>query len=223
MKKNSALWMILLAVVFAGIILIAFIIPVKKSVSFWVAFGFTVLAFALQYPIWRSSVGNADTTKSTFLGLPVLYVGLVYLLAQIIVFAVVTAVAGIIPVWLSIILCVLTLCFFACCVLMTKTGNKEIARVEQKVQGKVSAMKALQADVEMLAASEKDAETKNALLSLAKKIRYSDPMSCDELSEIESRIMEQIAQLKNVKDKTAAIQDIDLLITERNAKCKILK
>ena len=74
-----------------------------------------------------------------------------------------------------------------------------------------------------LADTEQDADTKKALEQLAEKIRFSDPMSHEQLAELENKIFIDIASLKNTSDKTALISEITLLLNERNKKCKILK
>lgn len=48
-------------------------------------------------------------------------------------------------------------------------------------------------------------------------------MSNENLSELEDNICSKVAELKNSEDKTVIISEIDLLLTERNKKAKILK
>ena len=77
--------------------------------------------------------------------------------------------------------------------------------------------------MELLIDRETDTEIRAALQQLAEKIRFSDPMSDDTLSKIESTIADRVAELKNESDKMAIIHELDLLLAERNKKCKILK
>ena len=62
-------------------------------------------------------------------------------------------------------------------------------------------------------------------MNLSEKIRFSDPMSSDSLSNIEHQITLNIDQLKNVDNdsRMELIRKIMQLVTERNVKCKILK
>ena len=60
-------------------------------------------------------------------------------------------------------------------------------------------------------------------MQLAEKIRYSDPMSDEQLSDIEDRITEKIAELKVSTDKTIIINELNSLLDERNRKIKIFK
>ena len=102
-------------------------------------------------------------------------------------------------------------------------GRTEIERVEQKVQGKVFYIKNLRVDIEILASAEKDAKTKKALEQLAEKIRFSDPISNEQLASLEEKISIAVENLKFSDDKMKIIEDLNLLLDERNRKCKILK
>lgn len=58
---------------------------------------------------------------------------------------------------------------------------------------------------------------------MAEKVRYSDPISSDELSELEKRISDKVKELYGADDKLAIVDEIELLLLERNKKCKIYK
>ena len=95
--------------------------------------------------------------------------------------------------------------------------------LEEKVEKKVFYIKSLQVDIEMLASAERDADTKAALTKLAEKIRFSDPMSSEVLAELEAEITAKVKELKTAENKAAIITVLDLLLTERNKKAKLLK
>lgn len=102
-------------------------------------------------------------------------------------------------------------------------GRTEIERVEQKVQGKVFCIKNLQVDIEILASAEKDTKTKEQLEQLAEKVRFSDPMSSEQLASLEEKISLAVENLKSSDNKLKIIEELNLLLDERNRKCKILK
>ena len=102
-------------------------------------------------------------------------------------------------------------------------GRSEIERVSAKVQEKTFYIKQLQADVELLAGAETDTAAKLVLTQLAEKIRYSDPMSDEQVSDIEDRIAAKIAEMKSSTDKVKIINELNSLLDERNKKCKLLK
>lgn len=222
MKKNKYSGYIILGILFVLLTVIAFAIPTIKTGTFWIAYTFTVVAFALQIPVWNKALGNRDTLKSKFLGIPTVHVGIVYLILQIIAFAVFMAVPTL-PTWAAIVACSIILGLSAVCMISTEIGVGEISRVEEKIQAKTFFIKSLQADVELLADAETDSETKALLRQLAEKIRFSDPMSHAELADVESAITDKVADLKTASDKKQIITELLSLVAERNKKAKILK
>lgn len=211
-----------LGIIFVIFNVIAFAIPTAKTATFWVAYIFTVIAFALQLIIWKFAFKGADTLKSKFLGIPLISVGVIYLLVQIVAVAVFMALSFV-PSWIAIVVCILILGISAVCLIGAETGREEVNRIEHKVSKKGFYIKSLQIDVEMLAKAEVDADTKIALTNLAEKIRFSDPMSDELLAELEAKIRNKFEELKLAEQKATIINELTLLIEERNKKCKLLK
>ena len=222
MKKNNLMSYLALGIVFVLFNVIAFVIPTDKTPTFWTAYAFSVVAFAVQIPLWKIALGKKDSLKSKFLGIPIIHVGITYLIIQLIAFAV-FMIFPTLPVWLAVVVCVIILAISALCAIAGQAGANEINRVEEKNKVKRAFIQFLQTDIEMLAESESDAETKAALSKLAEKVRFSDPMSHEMLGELESRISAKVEEMKTIADKKALIGEIEILLTERNKKCKILK
>ena len=222
MKKNSTKGYLILGILFLLVSIIAFVIPTVKTTVFWIAYVFTAIAFAAQIVIWKVAFGKEDILKSKFLGFPIVHVGIVYLIIQIIAFAVFMLVPSL-PTWCAIVVCSCITGISAVCMIAADTGTCEIERVEAKVQQKVFYIKSLQVDVEMLVDAEHNANTKKALEQLAEKIRFSDPMSSEQLSSLEDSIASKVELLKTTANKIELISEINTLLTERNKKCKILK
>lgn len=222
MKKNSTKGYLILGILFLLVSIIAFVIPTVKTTVFWIAYVFTAIAFAAQIVIWKVAFGKEDILKSKFLGFPIVHVGIVYLIIQIIAFAVFMLVPSL-PTWSAIVVCSCITGISAVCMIAADTGTCEIERVEAKVQQKVFYIKSLQVDVEMLVDAEHNANTKKALEQLAEKIRFSDPMSSEQLSSLEDSIESKVELLKTTANKIELISEINTLLTERNKKCKILK
>ncbi len=222
MKKNKNMAYAVLGIAFMLFNVIAFAIPTTKTSTFWIAYVFTAGAFASQIAIWKFAFKGADTLKSKFLGIPLISVGITYLVIQIIAFAIFMALP-LTATWIAIVVCALILGISAICLVGTDTGKEEISRVEEKVEKKIFYIKSLQVDVEMLAIAETNTDTKAALTKLAEKIRFSDPMSNETLVELEAEITAKVKELKTAENKLEIITIIDSLITERNKKAKILK
>lgn len=222
MKKNSTKGYVILGIIFALISIIAFVVPTMKTATFWIAYVFTAIAIMAQIVIWKNTLGKEDTLKSKFLGLPVVHVGIVYLVVQIVAFAVFVAVPTL-PIWSAIVACAAILGFSVIFMIAGEAGRGEIERVEAKVQKKVFFIKELQADVELLIDRETNTEIRAALQQLAEKIRFSDPMSHAELADIESAIASKVTELKTTSDKQQIITEVLSLLVERNKKARILK
>ena len=222
MKKNSTKGYVILGILFALVSIVAFAVPTVKTSTFWIAYVFTVAAFAAQIGIWKTALGKEGTLKSKFLGFPVVHIGIVYAVLQVIVFAVFMFVPTL-PAWSAIVVCSVIASVSAVCMISADAGRNEIERVEAKVQKNVFYIRELQADIELLADNESDAAVKTALTQLAEKIRYSDPMSNEQLADLENKISTKVAELKTASSKLEIITELNSLLDERNKKCKILK
>lgn len=222
MKKNNLMSYLALGIVFALFNVIAFVIPTDKTATFWTTYVFSVVAFVVQIPLWKIALGKKDTLKSKFLGIPVIHVGIIYLIIQLIAFAV-FMIFPMLPAWLAVVVCAIIIAISVLCAIAGQAGANEVNRVEEKIKVKRAFIQFLQTDIEMLVEVENDVETKAALKKLAEKVRFSDPMSHEMLGELESRISAKVEEMKTATDKKALISEIEILLIERNKKCKILK
>ena len=222
MKKNSTKGYVILGILFVLISIIAFAVPTVKTATFWIAYVFTAAAFAAQIGMWKTALGKEGTLKSKFLGFPVVHIGIVYAIIQTVAFAVFLFVPTL-PVWSAIVVCSVIAGISAVCMISADAGRDEIERVEAKVQKKVFYIRELQADIELLADSETNADVKTALTQLAEKIRFSDPMSNEQLADLENKISTKVLKLKTAANKVEIITELTALLDERNKKCKILK
>lgn len=221
MKKNSTKGYVILGILFALISIIAFAVPTVKTATFWIAYVFTAAAFAAQIIIWRTALGK-ETLKSKFLGFPVVHIGIVYTVIQVIAFAVFMFVPTL-PTWSAIVVCSVIAGISAVCMISADAGRNEIERVEAEVKKKVFYIRELQTVVELLTDVETDADTKAALDQLAEKIRFSDSMSSEQLANLENKISAKVLELKTAPNKVEIITELNSLLDERNKKCKILK
>ena len=222
MKKNSTKGYVILGILFVLISVIAFAVPTVKTATFWIAYVFTAAAFAAQIIIWKTALGKEGTLKSKFLGFPVVHIGIVYAIVQTVAFAVFLFVPTL-PMWSAIVVCSVIAGISAVCMISADAGRDEIERVEAKVQKKVFYIRELQADIELLADNETNADVKTALTQLAEKIRFSDPMSSEQLADLENKISAKVLELKTAPNKVEIITELNSLLDERNKKCKILK
>lgn len=220
--KNKVLGYSALGIAFIVLSVIMFVIPIERTTAFWIAYGFTVVAYGIQIALWKAALGREKTMKSKFLGFPLVHIGICYLFLQVVALIIFAAIPEL-PTWSAIVTCVLLLGVSAICLISSEAGRTEIDRVEKVVQKKVFYIRSLQSDLEMIAETENNQEIKKMLIQLAEKIRFSDPMSSDELEDIENRIISKVNELKDCSDKQSVMKELDLLLIERNKKCKFLK
>ncbi len=222
MKKNSSKGYLILGILFVLVSVIAFAVPSEKNTAFWISYAFTLIAFAAQIVIWKSTLGRAESLKSKFLGFPIVHIGMVYLVVQVIAFGVFLFIPTL-PIWSAVVVCAVVAGVSAVCMIASDVGRSEIERVSAKVQEKTFFIKQVQTEIELLADAETDIATKSALTQLAEKICYSDPVSNEHIADIEDRITVKIAELKSSADKVKIIAELNLLLDERNKTIKILK
>lgn len=221
MKKDRVKGYALIGIIFILITVVSLAIPTSKSAAFWIAYIFTVVALAAQIVLWKRTFGHKEL-KSKFLGFPIVHIGIVYLIVQIAVLFVFVF-AEKIPAWSALVTCTVIAAMAAIFMIAADVGRTEIEKVEQKVQGKVFYIKNLQVDIEILASAEKDTKTEEQLEQLAEKIRFSDPMSNEQLAPLEERIAIAVESLKSSDDKLEIINQLNKLIDERNKKVETLK
>jgi len=159
MKKRSGY--LILGIIFAVFTVVAFVAPFTKSAVFWISYLFGLVALIFQIPLWNKAL-NGETLKSKFLGFPVLHIGVVYLVIQLIVSIIMMAIPGI-PVWVAIIVDVLILAIS--CVLVSSGGvaRSAIEQTEEKIRTQTSFIKELKATVDILLSEETDADVKAEL------------------------------------------------------------
>ena len=217
--KNKNLIYAILCILFILLNVVVFAIPTDKTGTFWVAYVFTVVAFALQVPVWEKSLKQKDTLKRKFLGISTVHVGIVSLILQVIALAVFIAVPTL-PSWAAVVVCAIIFGLSTICLVSSGIGVREISRVEEKVLEKTFFIKELQTNVELIAEAETDNETKTMLKQLAEKIRYSDPVSSEKLADLENRISAKAEGLKTADNIIESISELNMLLDERNKKCK---
>ena len=113
-------------------------------------------------------------------------------------------------------------------ILAMDSGQEEIHKVEKNIRQKTDAWKIILADIAALK-QETPGNCQKIIQDVAEAIRYSDPVSCQELKYIEEEIYADIRLLKAMikEEKTEDISKICLkvqnAIKNRNNRLKLLK
>lgn len=222
MKNNRLLFCLIFVIAFAVFNVAVFQLPIDRTEIFWITYGFTCVAFAILFAVWNRCFFLDETPKSRFLGYGITYVATYYFVAQLVLFVIVLGVPDI-KKWLVIIANTVLLGIGLIGICSTQIGKNYIGSIDQKVAIKVDFIKNILVDLELIANDLTDTEEKRAMDKLLETVRYSDPMSSDKLAGIEQEIDTKVSELKFAENKLAALNLLEKLFVERNAKCKAYK
>jgi hypothetical protein len=233
MKKNFKfyiiIWAILLALYNLTVFLVKPVIPgyvINYDIRFWISWGVIIATYIGQ--LFCSKVAfDSKNNEKLFLNIP--------LIAQSYTALVVATIAGTAlmlipdcPAWIAAIVCGVVLGLSVISVTKAKVAADIVSEIDDKVKVQTSFIKTLTVDAESLMSRAQNETTKTAAKMVHEAVRYSDPMSNDGLSGIESEIAIKFNQFAGAitanSDDIAKIADeLIVLITNRNKRCKLLK
>lgn len=229
-KQKQTAVILLIAVVVLSVIV--FVIPFKKGGTFWVAYISEILAIALQIPIFKLAYNNTADLKSKVLGFPVFRVGYIYLITQTVASIILFALGGIfesLPIWISIIICMLILAIAIVCSIATDIARDEVVRIEETQHADTRFIMEMRVRSKNITNKTIDTVLKKKLEDLAEAFKYSDPVSSESLKSQE----EKIATKFNVLDEYVSANDkerseklcteIQQLLNDRNNICRLNK
>lgn len=224
-KSLAAVYAIVL-VVFCVVFLV---IPFPKTGAYWVEFAFSVIAVCVSFAVCYSSL-KKDGLKSKVYGIPILKIGIVYMIMQLII-SFVIAIIGLfvtVPLWIPIVVSVLVLAISAIGFIGADNARNIITEQENRDVIATKAMRSFRLDTQYIVDLCTDAELKKPLAELAEQFKYSDPVSNEELSDIEENLQREVKKLAALvnTDKEAAgkkIKEISIMLADRNRRCKELK
>ena len=226
MKKKFVSYILCWGIFLALFHVIVFITPneiagmSKFGGGFWVGYGFTLAAFLGQLLCAWFAFKESNKQK-LFYRLPLVYISYITLI--------VTAVVGIvfmtvpqIPAWIAAIVCSVILAFGAVAVIKAKVAAETVSAIDEKVKSQTAFIKELTARAESVMTSAQTPELKAEAKKVYEAIRFSDPMSSEKLTAVESEIAEKFDEFeRNVNSFLA--NDIIALVNKRTALCKLLK
>ena len=191
MKKGIKFYLPCWAIALAVFNVITFAVPSTVNVnkftpSFWIGYAFITLMFIAQL-VCSIVFFKQNTKEKRFLNIPIISLSYTALLVSIIIGAVTMAVPFI-PYWVGIILDVLLVTFYAVAIISSKAAADAIENMDSKVKTQTIFIKSLTVDAESLLVQSKSDETKAIAKRVYEAIRYSDPMSNEALSTVETQI-----------------------------------
>ena len=230
--KNAIKNLVIFAVILVIYNVISFAIPFKHTPTFWGAYIFGMIAILLQAGIIILAANGAETLRKKVYAFPVFRMGIIYLAVQLgvsLVFSIVANFVETLPTWIIYVLSVIILGVFVVLILVTDTVKDEIIKLEEEEERKTIQVKTFRISIDSIMRRVEDKDLLKLLEKLSDTAKYSDPVSCEELYEIENEIVEKINELNSTiqsgdvaNAKVLAEQTINLF-EDRNAQCKLYK
>ena len=224
--KNRALLLSALAVVLILFNIVAFVVPFNQTTTFWIGYGFTMLAIVITFIGSGMVLGKG--AEKTFMGMSIAVVLWGYFILQTIIGVVLMA-ASSLSYRAAILICAIPLLLACIAVIASVGGNQHIEGVTEYRKEKRFYIQNLLTDVEAMEKKTEDAGLRKSIRELAEAIRFSDPMSSDKLAVLESKIESKVAELEelvangDIPVAKGMCAEIGELLIERNKKCKLLK
>lgn len=232
MKKVFRYYSIIWTVLLALFNVITFV-PVgwagvdKYTPSFWIGYIFITFAFIGQIICAYFALKENDI-KKTFYNLSLIITSYIGLILSF-VFGGLCMIISPLPYRVGIILCAIILAFNVIAVVKASATIDLISDVDKKVETKTFFIKSLTVDSESLMARAKSESVKAECKRVYEAVCYSDPMSNDALSSIESEITIKLAKLSEAvaeddsESTSEMASELIILLSARNKKCKLLK
>lgn len=222
------MWMVLLAI-FNVISFLSLNLAWIESntTSFWIAYVIISIIFIGQF-VCSYVTFKVDSAKKLFYNISLIKVSYICLIISFII-GLICMLISFIPYWVSLIVCITILATNIYAVVKATVVIDEIERIDEKVITNTLFIKNLTIDAQTLLSSTTSDTTKKECKKVYEAIRYSDPISHEELSTIENQIKEKFEELtkavnSNEDDKIVEItNEIIVLINNRNSKCKLIK
>lgn len=205
-------------------------VPFPKNTASIVVYVFSLISIIAALGITYIAFEKGSDVKSKVYGLPVFKMGIIYAAVQILFGIVICVIACFIeiPTWISVVLSVILAGLVAIGVIATDSTRDIIIVQDEMLAAQTRKVKYFKLDMDSVIDKCKDAELKKKLEKFAEELKYSDPVSSDELESIEKKIADGIGNLSELvnKDNAAAndnLEELTNLLSDRNRRCKALK
>lgn len=231
MSKKFGSLMATYVVIFILFCALYFIVPFGRTNASITAFLFGLASIVMGCATAVTAFGGKGTVKSAVYGLPIMTVGIVYMIIQLI-FSFVIFVLNTnneTPAWISAAVGVVLIAAAFVGLLFTDNARDIVEQYDKKFENDVKPMSVFKLDVGGLVSKCEDAETKKLLEKLAEKLRFSDPVSSPSLAGVEMRISQAVSEIDAMLGKGSydgmadKIKALDILVDERNRQCKAEK
>ena len=232
MKKTFKSYFVIWTILFVLFNVVAFVSvgwegQEKYTASFWVGYIFIALALVGQLLCAKVAFEAKNLTK-LFYNLPLISVSWTGLLVSFVIGGLCMLISPL-PYWVGVIVCSVVLAITAIAVIKANVVAEAVTEIDKKIKTQTFFIKSLTVDAEGLLARANSEEMKVECKKVYDTIRYSDPMSHEALSGVESQITLKFAELANAVNNgdamavTKSAKEVCVLVDDRNKKCRIVK
>lgn len=229
MMKNEKRGYTVLAILFVVYSVIAFAVPFHMTAVFWIAYLFGVFAIAAQLYIFGISFKRGSDVKSKFYGYPIVKIGVIYLMVQIVLSFVQMTMSKVMPVWIAVIVDILIAAVVAVGCIAADVMRDEIERQDVQLKKDVTNMRTLQSMTASLPGLCRTEDMRMAMKNLAEDFHDSDPVSSDATLEQEQELKFMVNEIQRVlvdgdeKSAMSFCTRVKNALVERNRVCKLNK
>lgn len=208
---------------------VVWLMPWEKTGNLILSYVSTLLAFGVLFFVWKFAWADSKNAMSKFYGLPVIRVGLIYLIVQIVFSVGIMVLPGLIPGRIVLLINIGFMCLFLIGIITTKEIKTQIDSMETGQQVQTVVVKKLRAEARQLSRAFQNPATEKYLHQIEERLEYSDPVSTPELENEEKSLILMLEQIKEALQKSDLERFEKLsnqFLTEldkRNDLCKIYK
>lgn len=231
--KNKHRILIILLIVIAIFSTCYFVIPYPHNglgvyISTYI---FTLIAILGQlYPLYLAFYKSKNLASRVY-GLPIVKVGVIYLVLQVIAMLALTITNAFVPVpvWIAILVQVIILGFGIIGVFVKESYAETVTALDSEQKANTRFLDDLKSNAKSLARRFNYEPLKRQFNDLVDLILYSDPVSNADLEDIETRITDKFDELStnykanNYVDVANNINELNDLMEERNSLVKRYK
>ncbi len=228
-KLFATVWGVLYAVIIFGVIVAVQISDgmIASLGAFWAGYAGILVAFLGQF-ICGCVAFKEEKAQKFFYNIPLIKISWSAMIFMFFVGFGIMLIPGLSNL-VGALICLIILAIDTASVMKAKTVATLVAEIDDKIKVKTFFIKSLTVDAEELVSRASSEEIKAECTKVYEAIRYSDPMSNDALSSLESEITIKFATLSDAvkaDDVTAVVEaakEVIILVENRNKKCKLLK
>lgn len=223
-RHYAIIWLIVLVVI--NIVLFATPLAVenKFTPNFWLGYSLMTVICIFQFIF---DMLRSDEPEKVFYDIPLMKAARKAFI-EIFIAGLICVFVPFLPTWAGILICALALTLSAIGFLSVRGAISAVKEIGERVKEKSSFIRSLTVDAEILL-SKAAPEIKDKVKEVFEAVRYSDPMSREELKIVEAQITLKFSEFSsavsdgNFEKVQSTAQELLSLLSERNKKCKILK